>query len=97
MEELLARMDIEILLQDMKQKMNDRLKNKVQQHLSLNKSKEITKEEAEKEFKDLWDEMTGDAIRSSTRMLEREENIKGVIPDTVKRLLGPEDNLYRQK
>ena len=97
MEELEVRMDIEILIQDMDQKMNDRLKNKVRQILSLNKSKEITKEEAEKGFKDLWDEMTQDAVRSSTKMLEREENIRGVVQDTVKRWLGPEDSIYRQK
>ena len=97
MEELEVRMDIEILIQDMDQKMNDRLKNKVRQILSLNKSKEITKEEAEKGFKDLWDEMTQDAVRSSTKMLERGENIRGVVQDTVKRWLGPEDSIYRQK
>ena len=97
MEELEVRMDIEMLIQDMDQKMNEKVKSKVRQILSLNKSKEITREEAEIGFKHLWEEMTQDAVRSSMKMLEREENIRGVIQDTIKRNLGPEYSLYRQK
>ena len=85
MDELKARMDIVIFSQDMEKDMNDKLKKKVRDILSLQKSKEITHEEVEEEFRKFWDELTRDAARSSKRMLTGKENIKGMVPENDQR------------
>ena len=64
---------------------------------SMMKSEDITKEVVGEEFGDFWGELTRDAMTSSMKMLERDENIKAVVQETIKNLLGSEDNFYRQK
>ena len=97
MEELKVRMEIEIFLREMEKEINEKLKKKVREIFSMQKSEEITKEVIEKEFRDFWEELTRNAMASSTKILERDENITAVVQETIKNLLGSEDNFYRQK
>ena len=79
MEELKVRMEIEIFLREMEVEINDKLRKKVREIFSMQKPEDITKEVVEKEFRNFWEELTRDAMASSTKMLERDENIKAVV------------------
>ena len=77
-------------------KMDDILKQKVEETIHSRKSENLPEVDAQELFEKLWPDATDDILGNGRHTAE-EENIEATIQATILDILGPDCHLYRQK
>ena len=95
MDKFEVKMTTDKRIYELSTKMDDLLKNKVEEAIHLGKSQDLTSNRVEDMFEKLWDEAT-EEIQKTVKGARRDENIEACIQQTIRSLLGSEDHLYMQ-
>ena len=96
MDKLKVNMETEMWINEMSTGMDDVLKQKVKETISLLTPEELTKEKTEQIFEDLWKDAAKEILQKS-KSIEGKKNIEGIVQQTIRGMLKDKDNLYRQR
>ena len=95
-ENLEFRMKADKTIHDLNRGMDETISKKVNEVISAQKGEQPPKEQVEDMFEALWNEVTGDILRSVPRV-NRNGNIKAIVQSTLRSQLGTEWQFYLQR